>query len=151
MEVDNKKGHSGRITLIEMGARNLYNYLSIEISGKDYILGETSFIMIDIYETQDTLYVEAEVPGMTAEEIRVYLDGGNLTIEGVKQEERLHSEGRINFLCMERAFGPFKRIINIPSAVNTHNIKASYADGILTVCLPKNVERRKAYKRIAIE
>ncbi len=146
-----KKGRSNQITLIETGDRSLYNYLSIEILEKDYILGETNFIMIDIYETQDNLYVEAEVPGMKAEEIQVYLDEGNLTIEGVKQEEKLHSEGRVNFVCMERSFGPFKRIVNIPSAVNTHKIKAFYADGILTVCLPKNVERRKLYKRIAIE
>jgi HSP20 family protein len=150
MEI-NKKGYCSQTIPIEIGTRNLYNYLSIEVSRKDYILSETSFVLIDIYETQDNLYVEADVPGIKAEDIHLYIEGGLLIIEGVKEDEMRHSEEIVNFLCMERSLGLFKRIINIPSAVNTDKIKAFYGEGTLTICLPKNIERRRGYKRIDIE
>ncbi|MBI3814053.1 MAG: Hsp20/alpha crystallin family protein [Nitrospinae bacterium] len=127
-----------------------FNYTYLKISTDEYALGETSFINLDLYETSDYFFIEAELPGVLAEDMKIYMTGDSLVIEGAKYEQ-IESEGRVNFLCMERSFGPFKRTVNIRSAVDKSHIKASYSKGILIIQIPKSKERREKTRWIEVE
>lgn len=122
----------------------------IEISTEQYALGETSFIMLDLYETTEYFFIEAELPGVSADDVKVYTSGDNVVIEGTKYEQ-IESRGKVNFLCMERSFGPFKRVVNIKAAVDRSRMKASYSRGILTIQIPKSEERRKGKRWVEVE
>lgn len=145
-----KKDSSTEIPIKRGETRNNLNYTYLEIAAEQNILGETSFIMLDLYETAEYFFINAELPGVAADDIKIYTSGDNIVIEGVKYE-RIESEGGVNFLCMERSFGPFKRVVNIKSAVDRSQIKATYSKGILIIQIPKSKERRKKKMWIEIE
>ena len=150
MAVKKKKDSSTEIPIKRDEVKNHTNYTYLEVSAERYALGETSFIMLDLYETADHLVVEAEMPGVSEDDIKVYTSGDNLVIEGNKYE-RIEGEGKVNFLCMERSFGPFKRTVSIGSATDKSRIKAVYSKGILIVQIPKSKERREKTRWIEIE
>ncbi len=95
---------------------------------------------VDIYETDAEIVLELEVPGVDPALIQVSFLGGKLLIEGVKAEQV--EEGRLNYICMERSFGRFQRIIPLSRAVNLRTSQAVYHQGILTIRLPKMDEKR---------
>jgi HSP20 family protein len=101
---------------------------------------------VDIEETADGIRVTAEVPGMKKEDIRVEFENGLLTIRGERTRETKTEEK--NFHRVERSYGTFVRTFRLPASVNAEKIAASYADGVLTLEVPKT-EAAKA-RRIEI-
>ncbi len=104
-------------------------------------LGETAVPLLDLYETADMIVVEADMPGVDPQEVEISMLQGVLTIEGVKKE-KVEEQGRVNYLCMERSFEVFKRILKINPPVNARNATASYSRGVLTVSFPKVTDKR---------
>ena len=101
---------------------------------------ETEFPAIDVFETPAELVVEAELPGVDAGRIGVSAGDGLILIEGTKDEDP--GPGRVNFLCMERSFGPFRRAVVTGRAVDITRATATYRDGVLQVRVPKIKEQR---------
>ena len=101
---------------------------------------ETEFPAIDVYETPAEVVVEAELPGVDAAAIGVIAGEGLIVIEGTKQEESV--PGRVNFLCMERSFGAFRRVVLPGAAVDISRATAVCRDGMLQVRVPKIEEKR---------
>ena len=101
---------------------------------------ETEFPAIDVFETAGELIVEAELPGIDPSQIGVSAGEGLIVIEGVKAEDA--GPGRVNFLCMERTFGPFRRAVLAGRAVDVTRAAATYRAGVLQVRMPKIDERR---------
>jgi len=95
---------------------------------------------LNLYETDTSFVVAAEVPGMEAESLDLSLVGETLTIRG----ERTRPEGvpEERFRRQERPFGRWSRSIALPGRVDGAKVAAHYADGILTVTLPKADELR---------
>jgi HSP20 family protein len=101
---------------------------------------ETEFPAIDVFETPADLVVEAELPGVDSGRIVVSAGEGLILIEGTKDEDP--GPGRVNFLCMERSFGPFRRAVVIGRAVDITRATATCRQGILQVRVPKIEEQR---------
>jgi len=101
---------------------------------------------LDMYEDAENVYVRVEVPGMKKEEIEVSLHDGSLSVSGERKGEVLEKDTEV--YRAERFFGRFQRTVTLPSAVAADKIKAQYADGILTVTLPKAEEAKP--KRIDV-
>lgn len=106
-------------------------------------------VQVDVYETPDAIHVRAEVPGMKAEELSLYLTREYLLIEGNKQPP-YQGEG-LRFQNLEREFGAFSREVPIPKPVDGRSVTAKMVLGILHVIMPKISERRGQRKRIPIE
>ena len=106
---------------------------------------ETEFPAIDVFETAAELVVEAELPGMDPSQIGVSAGEGLIVIEGIKAEES--GPGRVNFLCMERSFGPFRRAVLAGRAVDVSRASATYREGVLQVRVPK-IEERRGRRRV---
>ena len=106
--------------------------------------------VVDILSTSDSIIIEIELPGIRPGEIDVSILRDALTINALKYE--CFDEKKINFVCMERSFGKFFRVIDIPSPVDTTTIKAAFRDGLLTITLPRIIkEKRGIPKKIIIE
>ncbi len=93
---------------------------------------------VDIYETKDDVIVKAELPGMKKDDIKINIVDNSLVIEGEKKQEKEVKEE--NYYRVERRYGAFRRVIDIPVPVKTDEVEAVYKDGVLEVKLPKKEE-----------
>jgi HSP20 family protein len=108
---------------------------------------ESGLPSLDLYEDQAGVVVKIELPGMKKEDIAISLQDGVLTVSGErKQDPKL--EGATVCRC-ERVLGRFERRVSLPSQVDADKIKAVYADGVLTVTVPKSEEAKP--KQIPID
>jgi HSP20 family protein len=103
----------------------------------------------DMFSTSDSFIIELEMPGVRQEDIELTIFNNVLTVRGVKYE--CFRDPKVNYVCMERIFGKLFRNIKLPCPVNPSQIKAVFKSGLLTLQLPKVVEKRGEKKRIPIE
>lgn len=102
----------------------------------------------DVSETDDSVEVAIELPGMTQEDIDISLSGDAMTIRG---EKKLNHEGtRKGVYMSERSYGAFYRTIPLPPGVDTDKAEAKFKQGVLTVTLPKSAEAQARVKRIPV-
>jgi HSP20 family protein len=104
---------------------------------------------VDIVEEKDRILLTAELPGFQPKEVEVQMEGGVLTVKGERKREE-EKEGR-NYHRVERSYGQFLRSFTLPNNVNRDAIKASFADGLLTIELPKREEARPRQIQISAE
>ncbi|VIO67256.1 18 kDa heat shock protein [Bradyrhizobium ivorense] len=107
--------------------------------------GRFGWPKIELDDTDKTLTISAELPGMSEKDVQLEIANGVLTIRGEKKDER-SGEGR-HFT--ERYYGAFERQIPLDD-VEADKAEASFKDGVLTIALPKSEKARAAVKRIAI-
>ena len=89
---------------------------------------------LDIFERDGQLLVQADLPGVAADNVTVEVDDGLLTVSGERREEReVDSDG---FRRLERRYGKFSRSIALPEGAKADEISASYRDGVLEITMP---------------
>ncbi|HLG20655.1 MAG TPA: Hsp20/alpha crystallin family protein [Bdellovibrionota bacterium] len=103
---------------------------------------------VDVVESESDVKVTAELPGMEEKEIDVSLFENQLTIRGEKKAEQ-EEKGETHFR-VERTFGSFGRIIELPCAVADDKVEASFKKGLLTIRLPKTVEAKRQTRKIDV-
>lgn len=103
-------------------------------------LSGTSVPSIDLAETDTTIEVRMDLPGIKGKDIDVQLNGNVLTITGRREEER-DEKGR-TFHRVERRIGSFSRSISLPCPVSESEVAAECQDGVLTITLPKTEESK---------
>jgi HSP20 family protein len=103
---------------------------------------------IDVRETETDIVVEAELPGMSEDDVDVTLSNGTLTIKGEKKSEREEKED--DYHLTERSYGRFQRSFRVPDTVDEDKIEAKLEKGVLHVTLAKRPEAVKAEKKIPI-
>ena len=92
-------------------------------------------VAVDIREEEDAFYVDAEVPGLTADDINVDIEKNVLTLSGERKVEKEETEG--TYRRVERQYGSFSRSFSLPETVDTENISADLNNGVLALRLPK--------------
>jgi len=100
---------------------------------------------IEVTDTDKTMTVSAELPGLSEKDVQVEIADGVLSIRGEKRSER-SDEGRF---FTERFYGSFERQIPLEH-VEEDKVKADFRNGVLTVTLPKTEAAARNTKRIAI-
>ncbi len=103
------------------------------------------FPIIDLTETEESLIIKAEVPGINPDDIEIEITENSLRIKGEVREDRVtDKEG---FIKTERRYGSFSRTFQLPSRIRVDDVKASYKEGILNIRMPKyKEEKRRALK-----
>jgi HSP20 family protein len=88
----------------------------------------------DVYETNDAYAVRVEVAGMREDDFEVAVENNVLMVSGSRQD----IPGRRAYHQMEIRFGKFAAAIGLPGPVDVDLAVAQYADGFLTITLPKS-------------
>ena len=102
---------------------------------------------VDVIEGKGDITVKAEIPGCEAKDIDVKLDGRTLTISGEKKQEK--EEKAENFHRLERSYGSFCRMVELPAEVVQEDIDAVYKKGVLKLVFKKT--RESEAKKIEIK
>lgn len=96
--------------------------------------------VIDVQETGEAITVDADLPGLKQEEIKVSVEDGILSISAERKHEK--DEKTRNVHRAERYFGRMERRLALPSSVEDTKVEASYKDGVLHVTLPKKASAK---------
>jgi HSP20 family protein len=101
---------------------------------------------IDVHETPDELVVTAALPGMKADDVEITMTGQTLTLRGeFKADDEVTKD---QYLYRERRFGSFSRTLQLPVRVQGDRAQATFADGVLTLSIPKAEEVKPRQIRI---
>ena len=104
--------------------------------------------LLDVYETDSTIEVSVDLPGVEKKDVEVNVSNGFLTISGERKKTAGEStEGRI---WQETSFGTFKRSFELTDAVVEDKIKAQFKNGVLKISLPKAEEVKPAVRNISV-
>jgi HSP20 family protein len=95
---------------------------------------------LDVSETADGVQVRLDVPGIDAKDINIEVVGNTLRITGERKEEK--EEKGETWHRIERRSGSFARTVALPCSVKEDKAEAAYADGVLTVKIPKSDEAK---------
>jgi HSP20 family protein len=94
-------------------------------------------VPVSIWQDENRLYVEVELPGVTDKDVEITVHSGVLNIRAERQGE----EGRA-YLYNSRSFGRFEKSIVLPEAIDSDHVEATLNNGVLRVALPKHAEAR---------
>lgn len=96
--------------------------------------GGGTFPALNVWEDEQSLFAEAELPGLKMDQLEIFVRGNELTVKG----ERTDGQAEKNvYHRRERGVGPFSRVIRLPVEVDADKVEASLQAGVLTVKLPK--------------
>lgn len=121
----------------------LNNWLSNFDSGTTLV--KSDFLpKVDISENDKLLIIQAEIPGISKEDIKITVDNDNiLTLKGSKKREIKEDNEEINYHRIERTYGEFSRSFILPDYVNSDSIEAKFNDGVITINIAK-IEPKQA-------
>ena len=105
-------------------------------------------IKVDVKEKDGSYTVQAEIPGVSKDEIHVSLEGNVVTLRAeVKQSDAQTNDEKT--LRSERYYGAVSRSFQLPQEIDESQAKAKYDNGVLTLTLPKKLA--SAAQRLKIE
>jgi len=104
---------------------------------------------VDLYETDEALVLEMAVPGLSAEEIDISLEGNKLTIRG--EHKAVEDQGVRRYYLQEIPHGSFVRSFTLPVEINPDEVKAEFKKGVLRLTMPKAETARAKRIPISIE
>lgn len=96
---------------------------------------------VDLCETQNVIQLRVELPGVSADQIKIGLCNTKLRIWGEKKR-RPARRRIISYLCSERSYGKFNRVVHLRWTINVRGAEAELNNGILIIRLPKLDDRR---------
>lgn len=97
--------------------------------------GAGVFPPMNVTQDDDAFYLRAEVPGMKPTAISISALRNRVSISGQREIPLEHE--RVSYHRKERAEGSFNRTVTLPAEIDAEAVEARYADGILTLKLPK--------------
>ncbi len=103
--------------------------------GKDLFSSSDWAPAVDIKETPEAFNIEAELPGMSKDDLKVTVQNGVLSIQGERKHEEETDDKKHHRI--ERFYGSFLRRFTLPENVNEDSIQANFKDGVLTLTLTK--------------
>ncbi|MFT4913715.1 MAG: HSP20 family protein [Brevundimonas sp.] len=90
----------------------------------------------DMTETKEAVTLTMELPGMTRDDLTIEVEDHVLTVSGEKRSET--ETEKDNYRISERSYGAVCRSVTLPTSVKEDKIKATMADGVLTLVAPKD-------------
>jgi HSP20 family protein len=110
-------------------------------------LPEPGQITMDVKENDKAYTVQAEIPGVSKDDVQVLIEGNTVTVRAeVKQEDSQTKDDKL--LRSERYYGAVSRGLQLPQDIDEAHSKAKYDNGVLTLTLPKKQGNRSQRLRI---
>ena len=121
--------------------RRLFEDLARRRPDRRHVVSGECLPLQDVYETDRTIEIVLDVPGVALESCRVMIKGGVVLVVGEKERPE-PSRGPASYHLVERDFGRFARAVRVHAAIDASNTRARLKDGELRIILPKQQERR---------
>ena len=106
-------------------------------------------MQVDVAETEKTLEVTAELPGVNEKEIDVSLAGDILTIKAEKKSDK--EEKTKDYHLVERSYGTFERSMQLPFKADAAKIEAKFDKGVLKLVVQKPAEAQTKLQKIEVK
>src|SRR3990170_3053511 len=103
---------------------------------------------VDIYETENSIVLKAELPGIDPKDVEVRVEDNTLYLKGERKFEKETKDE--NYHRVERWYGSFARSFALPNSIDADKVAAEYKDGLLTLTLPKREEAKPKTVRINV-
>lgn len=117
----------------------------------EHMLAEAPPVEAWIDKEDKKYHLRVALPGVDPKDVRVELQGSNLTVSGEHQSSEEKKEG--NYLHQEFSYGQFQRTLLLPEGADTSKLSAEYNNGLLEIsaplseaALPKQIEVKSAPK-----
>jgi HSP20 family protein len=104
---------------------------------------------LDVAESDKAYEISVELPGVAEKDLDVTVTEGVLSIKGEKRSES--EEKDKNYHRVERSYGSFERRLTLPAEADADKIDAGFANGVLTVTIPKVEGAKETVKKISIK
>ncbi len=118
--------------------RNLMDRLSEEGFWRPFYGEGEVGVPVDVIDRGEEYRIEVALPGIRPEDVDVTVGGNTLTIRGQYKEP---AEAK-DYLLHERRAGSFARSLTLPATLDAEHANAQFADGVLTLTVPKASEAR---------
>jgi len=105
---------------------------------------------VDIYANDKNIFIDAEIPGLKKEDIKLILQDDILTISGTKQKSGQKDEKK-QYLRNEIIYGDFSRSFSLPEDINPNSVEAAFMDGVLKITIGKQEVKTAKEKNIEIK
>lgn len=126
---------------------SFYPYRQMADMRRSLVNSASSLFRTDVSDVGDAYKLEAELPGFRKEDININIENECMTISVERKTDS--EDNKPNYMCRERFYGSYSRSFDL-SGIDADNITASYADGILTLNLPKLAEEIPTSRRLEI-
>jgi HSP20 family protein len=93
-------------------------------------------VPVNVFEAEEILMILVPMPGLQDEDVDITVRGNTLTVEG-RERADLKPESGKRYLRHEWRYGPYRRMIELPYAVDANSAEATLGNGVLTVRLQK--------------
>jgi HSP20 family protein len=103
---------------------------------------------VEVLERNGHMVVRADLPGLSSDDVKVEINGGNIVIQGERKRE--NEESRQGFYRSERSYGSFSRQIPLPEGAKVDDARAQFTNGVLEVSVPVSENSMKG-RQIPIE
>lgn len=101
--------------------------------------GATS-MRLDVAESDNEITVTAELPGVEPNDVEISVEGRELVVRGEKKEEK--QEDAKGYRYVERQFGSFERVVQLPASADAERVDAKFKNGVLTVTIAKRADAK---------
>jgi len=105
-------------------------------------------VPVNIFEAEEVIMITAPMPGLQEEDIEISVRGNSLTVEGRERGDLKGGSGK-RYLRHEWRYGPYRRMIELPYAVDASSAEATFGNGVLTIRLSKAETER--IRRIQVQ
>ena len=95
---------------------------------------------VDIYEKDDELMLQADLPGVDPKDVEIRIEDGTLYLKGERKQQKEVKEE--DYHRVERCYGAFARSFSLPGSIDEAKVKAEFKDGQLTLTMPKHEEAK---------
>jgi len=121
--------------------RRLFEDLARRRPDRRHMVSGECMPLLDVFETERTIEIVLDVPGITVEGCRIMIKSGVVLVVGEKERPE-PSRGPASFHLVERDFGRFARAVRVHAAIDAAKARARLRDGELRIILPKITEQR---------
>ena len=97
-------------------------------------------VHVHVAESDDSLHIQAEVPGFSEKELEISVEPCRLTITGKREASKEEKKGKTVYA--ERCADQILRIVDLPVEVETDKVSAMLKNGVLDLTMPKAVKAR---------
>lgn len=92
-------------------------------------------LAVDMYEDDNNLIAEMNLPGLKGDEIDVEVEQNHLRVAGRREE--IQEKKEKSHYAKEIRRGSFERVVPLPDRVDATKVEAEYANGVLRITMPK--------------